>query len=150
MLKEDLGELRSSDRVQYNPLSTSVPAPRFICNFFAAKCLPPVQATFTRRTSGYCLGTFIALNLALPRGFKCSVSHYPPTFSLSLQIQGVNCWPELVSHFVSLINTDYPLTLFMLQVTEAQQWKCTDWLTDWLTYYMDSIRPLLTYCQLHL
>jgi hypothetical protein len=27
-------------------------------------CLPPIQLTFTRRTSGHCLGTFIAANLA--------------------------------------------------------------------------------------
>jgi hypothetical protein len=27
--------------------------------------LPPFQPTFTRRTSGHCLGTFIAVNVAL-------------------------------------------------------------------------------------
>jgi hypothetical protein len=53
--------------------------------------LPPVQPTFTRRTNGHCLGTFIAVNLALFPPVKCSVSHYPPTFSsLYLRLQRVD------------------------------------------------------------
>jgi hypothetical protein len=43
--------------------------------------LPPPKHTFTRRTSGHSLGTFIAVSLALLPPVKCSVSHYPPTFS---------------------------------------------------------------------
>jgi hypothetical protein len=31
--------------------------------------LPPLQPTFTRRTIGHCLGTFIALNVTLPPPF---------------------------------------------------------------------------------
>jgi hypothetical protein len=45
------------------------------------KVLPPIQTIFTRRKSGHCLGTFIAVNLTLFSPIMCSVSHYPPNFS---------------------------------------------------------------------
>jgi hypothetical protein len=54
--------------------------------------LPHLKLTFTRRTSGHCLGTFIAVNLALALPVKCSVSRYPPPFSslsLSLGFRGL-------------------------------------------------------------
>jgi hypothetical protein len=68
---------------------------------FTAEYLPPPQPTFTRRTSDHCLGTFLAVNLALapsPPNFKCSVSHYPPNLSLSLSFR-----LQRVKHLDSLL-----------------------------------------------
>jgi hypothetical protein len=42
---------------------------------------PSLQSPFTRRTSGHCLGTFIAEHLC-PPSVKCSVSHYSPPLSI--------------------------------------------------------------------
>jgi len=73
-----------------------------IYTFFTAECLTSSPTQITRRTSRHCLGTFIAVNLALPIHFKCSVSHYPPTFyplSLSLSsVQRVIAWSRKQIH----------------------------------------------------
>jgi hypothetical protein len=56
--------------------------------------LRPVHSTFTRRTSGHCLGTFIALKLALPPVLNV-VSHttYPLSLlSLSSSSEGYIRW----------------------------------------------------------
>jgi hypothetical protein len=44
--------------------------------------LPSVLRTFTRRTSGYCLGIFMTVNICV----KCSTFHYYPLFSLSYSL----------------------------------------------------------------
>jgi hypothetical protein len=48
------------------PLLNFFLAPHFITTFLTSELffLPPIQLTFTRRTSGHCLGTFTAANLA--------------------------------------------------------------------------------------
>jgi len=86
-LMSELGVL--TGRSSGTPLNFS-PWSTFISTFFI-----PLQPTFTRRTSGHCLGTSIAANLALLRRVKCSVSNHPPIFLLSLspsqfRIQRVN------------------------------------------------------------
>jgi hypothetical protein len=53
--------------------------------------LPQFQPTLTRRTSGHCLGNFIAVNLALPPVLNI-VSHTAThfLFSLSFDFKRVN------------------------------------------------------------
>jgi hypothetical protein len=72
---------RGSNWVQWDPAQLL-----FLLHFSSLassllNVLPPPKHTFTRRTSGHSLGTFIAVSLALFTPVKCSVSHYPPTFS---------------------------------------------------------------------
>jgi hypothetical protein len=45
--------------------------------------LPPLQPTFTRRTSGYCLGTTVVVEPFISFPVKCSLSHYSALFSVS-------------------------------------------------------------------
>jgi hypothetical protein len=54
--------------------------------------IPPLQPNFTRRTSGHCLGTFVALNLALPPILNV-VSH--TTHPLYL-LKTLKCWSLLL------------------------------------------------------
>jgi hypothetical protein len=65
--------------------------------------LPLLQLTFTRRTSGHCMGTFLSVNWVLFHPVKSSVSHYQPTFSsLSVFYFGFKVF-KLVSYYVVIM-----------------------------------------------
>jgi hypothetical protein len=54
-----------------------------------ANVLPPLQPTFTKTTSGYCTGTFIAVNLA--HTFLNVVSHTVTHFLFGFKGFAVGC-----------------------------------------------------------
>jgi hypothetical protein len=83
---------RSKTLLNFSPFST------LHLTFSTSKRLTFTKPTFTRRTSGHCLGTFVAanLNLCSPPPVKCSAYRYSPTFSsLSLSLffgfKGLSC-----------------------------------------------------------
>jgi hypothetical protein len=67
---------RSKTLLNFSPCSTSHPT------FSTSKRLTLTKPTFTRRTSGHCLGTFVAANLNLcSPPLKVVPIATPPTFS---------------------------------------------------------------------
>jgi hypothetical protein len=67
---------RRKTLLNFSPCSTSHPT------FSTSKRRIFTKPTFTRRTSGHCLGTFVATNLNLCSPVKSSAYRYYPPFSL--------------------------------------------------------------------
>jgi hypothetical protein len=88
---------RSKTLLNFSPCST------LHLTLSTSKCLTFTKPTSTRRTSGHCLGTFVAANLNIsPPPVKSSAYRYSPPLSLlslSFELQGVKfqnffCFPH--------------------------------------------------------